>query len=153
MESLARIAYEAASQSLDKKERLLEEVRARTGLVLAASSLAVAFLGRSAIDNADRVLIALALASFAISVGAAIAVLLPRPNLTFALRGAGVYEGLYDFSGDLDEVYRRLTYDLDRFWDSNDEVVGRLLRWFKLAAAAVVVEVVLLVAAVSDTVV
>jgi hypothetical protein len=35
----------------------------------------------------------------------------------------------------------------------NDEVVGRLLRWFRLAAAAVVVEVVLLVAAVSDTVV
>lgn len=35
-----QLAYEAALRSLDKQERLLEELRARTGVLLAASSIA-----------------------------------------------------------------------------------------------------------------
>jgi len=77
--------------------------------------------------------------------------LLPKSNLTFSLRGGGVYEGLYEFANDLDEVYRRLAYDLDAFWDANDLVVAQLLRWFKLSALGVAAEIVLLTAAVGDT--
>jgi len=151
METLSKISYDAASLSLEKQERLIEEIRARTGLLLAASSLAVAFLGRAAVDSANTVLVSLALVAFAFSVGAAMYVLLPKSNLTFSLRGAGVYEGLYEFANDLDEVHRRLAYDLDAFWDANDVVVAQLLRWFKLSAIGVAAEIVLLTAAVSDT--
>jgi len=35
-----QLAYEAAQRALDKQERLLEEMRSRTGLLLAAASLA-----------------------------------------------------------------------------------------------------------------
>jgi hypothetical protein len=35
-----RLAYEAALQALDKQERLIDELRNRTGLLLAAASLA-----------------------------------------------------------------------------------------------------------------
>jgi len=151
METLSKISYDAASLSLEKQERLIEEIRARTGLLLAASSLAVAFLGRAAVDSAEAVLVSLALLAFAFSVGAAMYVLLPKSNLTFSLRGGGVYEGLYEFANDLDEVYRRLAYDLDAFWDANDLVAAQLLRWFKLSALGVAAEIVLLTAAVSDT--
>ena len=48
-----RLAYEAAQRALDKQERLLEELRGRTGLLLAAASLAASFLGREAFDE-DR---------------------------------------------------------------------------------------------------
>ena len=41
-----RLAYEAAQRALDKQERLIDELRSRTGLLLAAASLAASFLGR-----------------------------------------------------------------------------------------------------------
>jgi hypothetical protein len=37
---LAEIAYDASLRRLDKQERLLDDLRARTGLLLAAASLA-----------------------------------------------------------------------------------------------------------------
>jgi hypothetical protein len=40
-----KLAYEAALRGLDKQENLLEELRTRTGVLLAASSLAASFLG------------------------------------------------------------------------------------------------------------
>ena len=49
------------------------------------------------------------------------------------------------------EVHRRLTYDMQRFWENNDQVMGRLLLAFRVAAASLAVEVVALLTAVSDT--
>ena len=46
--------------------------------------------------------------------------------------GAGLYEGLYSVKDDLAEVYRRLAYDLDRFWDENDVELQTLFRPFAL---------------------
>lgn len=89
---LAELAYEASLRRLDKQEQLLEELRARTGLLLAAASLAASFLGRPALD-ADPVLLAgLALLAFAVSMGASLYVLLPKKNLVFAVIGSRLYE-------------------------------------------------------------
>ena len=53
--------------------------------------------------------------------GASVYVLLPKTGkFVFAMVGAGLYEGLYEVKDDLGEVYRRLAYDLDRFWDDNE---------------------------------
>jgi hypothetical protein len=68
----------------------------------------------------------------------------------FALVGAGLYEGLYEVKDDLAEVYRRLAYDLDRFWDDNDVELQKLFRAFRLAALALTAEIVVLIAMVSD---
>jgi hypothetical protein len=51
MSDLSRLAYEASLRSLDKQEELLGELRSRTGLLLAASSLAASFLGRPALEG------------------------------------------------------------------------------------------------------
>ena len=66
---LERIAYEAALRSLDKQETLLNELRARTGLILAAASVAASFLGRS---GSSRVLATAAVGAFAVVVGCAV---------------------------------------------------------------------------------
>ena len=77
--------------------------------------------------------------------------LLPRKKqFVFALVGAGLYEGLYEVKDDLAEVYRRLAYDLDRFWDANDVELQKLVRAFRLATLALSAEIVVLVAMVSD---
>lgn len=148
---LATVAFEAATRALDKQERVLEELRSRTGVLLAASSLAVAFLGRPALDDSRDLLAGLALAAFAVSIGSSVYVLLPKSTFYFALSGRHVFENLYEYRTDMAEVHRRLTYDMQRFWESNDLVMGRLLVAFRIAAASLVIEVISLLAAVSGT--
>jgi hypothetical protein len=148
---LSRIAHEAASRALDKQERVLEELRSRTGMLAAVSSLAVSFLGRSALEEAHDVVVVVALAAFAVSIAASIYVLLPKSTLYFALSGPAVFEELYEFREDVGEIHRRLAYDMHRFWEENDAVLQRLFLAFRIAAAGLVVEVALLLASVTDT--
>jgi hypothetical protein len=148
---LAQISYEASQRALDKQERLLDELRSRTGLLLAASSLAASFLGRPAIDADQPALAVLALGAFAISITGSIYVLLPKRNLVFSLIGGEVYEVLYEFRDDVSEVHRRLAYDLDRFWETNDRVMQQLLWGFRISATALVLEILLLLASMTGT--
>lgn len=136
---LAWRTWQAALRGLDKQEGLLEELRTRTGVLLAASSLAASFLGQQAFQNpSPRGLAIAALAAFVISIAASVFILLPKKNLIFAEAGAGLYEGLYAVREDMPEVYWRLAYDLDRFWESNDKKINWLTRAYTLAASALV---------------
>jgi hypothetical protein len=67
---------------------------------------------------------------------------MPRQGFVFALKGPAVYQELYEFREDPDELHRRLAYDLQRFWDSNDRLLGPVRRAFRLAAFSLVAEVV-----------
>lgn len=151
---LARLAYDESMRSLDKQERLLDELRARTGLLLAASSLAISFVGRPAFQAANAFIVIVGLLAFAVSVAASVYVLLPKARrFVFSLEGSVVFEELYEFREDMPEVYRRLTYDLDRFWDENDAVMTQLFRAFQIAAFALAAEIIVLLASVSGTLV
>ena len=147
-----RLAYEAAQRALDKQERLIDELRSRTGLLSAAASLAASFLGNEAFarDPSDK-LVAAALLSFLVATAASSYVLLPTNEFVFALAGSRLYEGLFEFKDDLAEVYRRLAYDLVRCWDHNDIELQKLIPAFRLATVALAVEIVVLVTMVSDT--
>ena len=79
-------------------------------------------------------------------------VLLPKSTFYFALSGREVFENLYEYRDDTAEVHRRLTYDMQRFWDSNDAVMQRLFLAFRVAAASLAVEIVSLLAAISGTI-
>jgi hypothetical protein len=96
-------------------------------------------------------LVAMALAAFVISFLASLYVLLPREGFVFAVKGPAVYEGLFDFRDDTPELHRRLSYDLQRFWDANDELLYPVRRAFRVSAYALVVEVIALAFLVSDT--
>jgi hypothetical protein len=151
--SLEELAHRAGERALDKQERVLEELRSRTGLLLAAASLAASFLGREAFSrDASDVLALLALISFVLAMGGSAYVLLPKTDrFIFAVSAVGLYEGLYGLRTDPDEVYRRLAYDLARFWDANDRQMQKLFRAFRVATVALSAEVIVLVAMVSDT--
>jgi hypothetical protein len=62
-DDLARLAYEASLRSLDKQEELLGQLRSRTGLLLAGSSVAASFLWERALE------VALLLTSLTATVG------------------------------------------------------------------------------------
>ncbi len=149
-----RLAFEAALRALDKQERGLEELRARTGVLLGASSLAAAFLGQSAFGDPDPASFAVvALVAFVVSILTSVYILMPQRNLIFAEVGSGLYEGLYAVRDDMEEVYRRLAYQLDQFWEANDSTILRLSRAYATAALALVVEVLSLAAILSGTIV
>ncbi len=77
---------------------------------------------------------------------------MPKENLFFSEAGAGLYEGLYDVRSDIAEVYRRLAYELDRFWDSNDKTVVKLSHTYRFAAGALVVEILSLAVLLGDNI-
>lgn len=80
-----RLAYEAALRGLDKQEGLLEELRTRTGVLLAASSLAASFLGQQTFQSpSPRGMAIVALVAFVVSIAASVFILLPKKNLIFA---------------------------------------------------------------------
>jgi len=148
-----RLAFETALRALDKQETLLEELRARTGVLLAASSLVAAFLGQQGFQDPDPgALAVVALAAFVALVLASVYILYPKKALIFAESGSGLYEGLYALREDLPEVYRRLAYDLQRFWDSNDHTIVRLTRAYAFAAIALVIEILSLAALLSGNI-
>jgi hypothetical protein len=148
---LAQIAYEASQRALDKQERLLDEIRSRTGLLLAASSLAASFLGRPALEAEPASLAVLALVAFLLSIATSIYVLLPKRNLVFSLIGSTLYEALYEFRADTADVHRRLAYQLDRFWVANDTEVQRILWAFRISATGLALEIVLLLTGLTGT--
>jgi len=75
---LERLAYDAALRALDKQEALLDELRGRTGILLAASALAASFLGDSAVREPNVLLAAVALGAFVLTIAASVFILVPR---------------------------------------------------------------------------
>ena len=150
MSDLERIAFESAVRALDKQEKVLEELRARTGILLGASSLAASLLGATALGphHAEWLVLVL-LGAFVTSLGASLFVLLPRDGFVFSLNARELYERFYGV--ELAETYRRLTYDLTYFWDDNDAQLAPVRRVFRLAAFALAVEVVGLLLLAGDT--
>lgn len=90
--------------------------------------------------------------AFVISIGASVFILLPKKDLVFAEAGAGLYEGLYAVRSDMAEVYKRLAYELDRFWDSNNRKIEWLTRVYTASASALVIEILSLTALLGDSI-
>lgn len=138
---LEKLAYDAALRALDKQERLVEELRARTGLVLAASSVSASLFGPHGFKGPGPVPLAcLAIIGFVVSVAAAIFVLLPREDLVFSVRGVPLFDGLPG-SGGLAESFLLITASLDRMWAANDVTVRLLTRAFSIGAIALAIEI------------
>ncbi len=66
--------------------------------------------------------------------------------------GPVLYAGLYEDRRDLAEVYRRLAYALQGYWDENDENLQPLFRAYRFGAGALVAQILSLVALVSGTI-
>jgi len=112
-EELEVLALGFARDALDKQDAVLAELRARTGTLLAASSIVASFLGATAIGRDGLSLWSVAaLIALAASLALCVVILLPRSDLSFSLDGPRVYEELYEFRGNPLEVHHRshMTY-------------------------------------------
>jgi hypothetical protein len=144
-ETLAKLSYQAAIRALDVQERGVEQLRSRTGTLLAASSLTASFLGAETIQRTGGVgvLGALALFSLAASIALSVFVLLPRSELVFSLSGALMLEALYGAQADDEELHRSLVYWLDAYWSGNEDQIEDLGRYFIAASALLALQLAL----------
>jgi hypothetical protein len=148
-----RLAYDAALRALDKQESVLDELRSRTGVLLAASALAASFLGRDAFRDPTPMLAVIALVAFIGSMASCVYILVPRrERFVFSISGPALYTGLFNNRKDLGEVHRRLAYALQGYWDENDANLQPLFLAYRLGAGALVAQILSLVALVSGTI-
>jgi len=141
---LEALTYELSQRMLAQQEMRLDELRARTGTLLAASSVATSFLGPRAIDrDGVNTLALLALAAFAVSVIGSVSILILNPRLVFGVRGTRLLQEEDALGDSMSEVHRRLGYWLELFFDQNQPTVDRLFLVYRVAAVAILVEVIL----------
>jgi hypothetical protein len=152
--SLAELSYEAAIRALDLQERGVEQLRARTGTLLAASSLTASFLGAQTIQHSSGLgtLSAAALVALASSILLCTYVLLPKSGFVFSLSGPKMYESLFAVAEDEDEVRRRLVYWLEEFWQANQAKIDALGQYYFFAAIALMLQLALWSWALADNI-
>jgi len=141
--ALAQLSYELSLRTLSQQESALNELRARTGTLIAAASLVTSFLGGAAIarDGLD-VWSVIALILFVASIGFATWVLLPKKDLTFSVFGSALFED--EIKADVFEIgetHRRLAYWLDGYHAENLPKIDRLFTFYRLATIALLGEV------------
>ncbi len=97
-EQTANLSRQTALRALDIQERAVEQLRARTGVLLGASCLIASVFGSEAIRHNVNVGLAgaLALTALVLSVGLCVYVLAGKRDLTFGLDAMHTYEYLAD---------------------------------------------------------
>jgi hypothetical protein len=139
---LAELAYTLSLRTLVQQESSLNELRARTGTLVAAAALVPSFLGATAIarDGFD-VWTVLALIALVASVVFAARVLLPQGEMIFSLRGSALYEFETEDEVGIAETYRRLTYWLEGYHEENRPRVARLFGFYRISVFALLAEI------------
>jgi hypothetical protein len=142
---LSELAYDSAIRALDLQERGIEQLRARTGTLLAASSLTASFLGALAVQRSATfgALDALGLIAMVSSIALCVYVLLPKRGFVFSLSGPAVYEKLFEFREDKSEFHRRLVYWLESYWQANQAKIDVLGRFYLAAALGLLIQLVM----------
>lgn len=140
--ALSELSYESAVRALEVQERAVDQIRARTGTLLAVSSLSASFFGAETIQHAGGLgtLGGLALVALVASILLCIYVLLPKSGFVFSVSGPAVYERLYAYADDDQEIRRRLTYWLEEYWRANEAKLEDLGRFYFAAAIALVAQ-------------
>jgi hypothetical protein len=144
--SLDRLAYELSLRALERQERTLDELRARTGILLAVSSLSASFLGARAADAGSGWLTFAALGAFVASMLLMALILMPAEKFIFSLRGTALLDAEREDPGGLTETYRRLAHWVERYLDDNQPLIDVRFDRYRQATALVVGQVVIWVA-------
>jgi hypothetical protein len=140
--SLAEVVYEQAQKALEQQERQVNELRQRTGTLLAAAALTASFFGAAALGREGIVApVVLAAVALAVTVLSGLYVLYPH-ELEFSADARRLYD---DLACDQEDPYRllvRLAFGLRDTRERNGRVADRLARCLAIAAIALVVQIV-----------
>ncbi|HEY1451172.1 MAG TPA: hypothetical protein VGF47_09475 [Solirubrobacteraceae bacterium] len=149
-ESIERLSFELTSGALMEQERAVSSMRACTGIVLSAASIAGSFLGSRVRGGSLDAWSVLATLSFVLCFGSAITVLLPRA-LTLSIVGDDLLaEGDCGGRIDVNEGYRAACGWIATAVAVNRRRIDRLAGWLTLSCILLALEVVLLTVSVAS---
>ncbi len=143
-DSIEQLGFELTFAALAEQERALSGLRARAGTVFAAASIAGSFFGaKTAGHSSLGAWGVLAMVCFALSVGAAIWILLPHA-FVFAFDGKTlVGEGDQRGVSNVTEAYRSAGIWMEPRLQANGRKIAELSRWLAVSCALLAVEVIL----------
>lgn len=142
--SISELTYDLSLRSLAQQEASLNELRSRTGVLLAATAIAIALLGGRSLDDGARTAldlagVALAVVSFLLSVF----ILAPKQRYIATADAAAVHEYLRQKGADVTEAMEGLVYSNREVWEENQAIVDGLVRAYRWACLTLVGAVVL----------
>lgn len=146
-DTVERIAYQESVRGLEMQVRELDELRSRTGLLLAAASVVTSFLGAEVLKQDGMTTLAvLAILAFLGVVACTLVILSPRTGWHFVQSAKKLLEDWTgeDSYGDFAAMQRFLAEHLEDEWDHNHEKLGRLYCLFQIAIGLLGVEIVFL---------
>lgn len=144
--SIEATIYEEAKRGIEVQVASLDELRSRTGLLLAAASVTASLLApRAAGSSGLGTLGALALVVFALAVGACLWVLWPKRDWVFVTSPKILAEDWIDIErdGGNEAMLRFLAERMEDHYDGNKLKLDNLLLVFQVAAFATGAEVML----------
>jgi hypothetical protein len=137
-ETLERLAFDLSVRALERQERVVEELRARTGTLLAAGALVASLLG----IRASGILALAGGAAAVTTICVSLSILLPNRRLEFTSSGTAFLEHLTRLAAGVGEAHRTLAYWNASAWEANQRVVSRLTARFEVACLSLVVAIV-----------
>jgi hypothetical protein len=140
-----RLAFDEAVRTLDHQEAGLDNLRARSGMLLAALSVVTSFLGAAAIGaHGVGPMAFVGIVTFAAAGVVLVGLLWPRANWKWRFSPeriiADYVEG--DDPADVNAMYRDLALHLGDNHDDNQTRIDRMWLAFEVACLLLVVEVV-----------
>jgi hypothetical protein len=140
--SIEELSFELSSNAMTEQERALSGLRARAGTILAAASIAGAFLGAKTSHGSLDTWSILALVCFIMCLGSSIWLLLPH-EFVFALRGR-VLLAESDHLGvrDVTEAYRAAALWIEPHLETNRQKIAQLSDWLAVSCALLAAEVI-----------
>ena len=145
-ESPEELAYSEALRAIESQERMLNELRSRTGILLTGASIVTSLLGARALTAGELdVLGSIALVAFIVVVGCCVWIVLPRrKSWRFSLAASTLIEDWAEEprSGDFTAMIRFVATTLESNYRKNEDLLENLYAWFTGAAVLLGVEVV-----------
>ncbi len=142
-----KVVYEESQRALSQQELVLDNLRSRTGVLLAATAISSTFLGGQALGGGKLgVLSLLAILAFAVVGWFCLRVLWPRGEWNFSHNVAGLVDAYIDDSHLVDtaeEMQILLALENQKFYDKNKAKLDNLFGHFRVASVALAVQVVL----------
>jgi hypothetical protein len=136
-ETLGRLAFDLSVRALERQERVVEELRARTGTLLAAGAFVASLLG---IRGSGALALA-GVASAVVTICVCVSILLPNRRLEFTGSGTAFFEHFTRLALGVPEAHRTLAYWNASAWEVNQRIVSRLIARFEVACASLVLAI------------
>ena len=140
------LAFDEAQRSLTRQEESLDELRSRTGTLVAAAAVAVSFLGASAASGGFSLAGQLGILAFIALSTLAVVILLPFHGWVYDNKVGELFSTYIeaDDPADIVEMHRDLALHHAKHIADNEILLNRLYWAFRVAAGLLVLQIVLM---------